>query len=216
MLCNKVIIKPGNTQAKQGMSDADRIRWNQRYLDSSNRPLRPASDFLQKHIHAAPRGSALDLACGSGRNALYMARQGFVVDAIDISDVGLARAQQQAALEHLQVTWFCQDLLDSPLLPNAPYQLIILFRFVAPELLQQLPQHLAPGGMLLVEEHMHIPVEAQHLDISGPGSNRFRVAPGALAAALAGLELGVCEEGLVSEPDDSLAALARVQAFKPR
>ena len=198
------------------MSDRDQSKWNLRYSESNERPLRPASDFLQRYIHQAPAGRALDLACGTGRNALYMARQGFVVDAVDISDVGLARAQRAADEARLAISWHCQDLLASPQIPHPPYQLIVLFRFVAPQLVKRLPNYLAPGGMLLIEEHLHKPADAGEVTVSGPGSRRFRVAPGELAASLVGLELAFCDEGIVSEPDGSVAALARVQAFKPR
>ena len=82
------------------MSEADRVKWNQRYRTMGDEPLAPPSALLVNHIGIAPAGLALDIACGRGRNALYMARQGFAVEAMDIAQVGLdigCRAAEKAA-----------------------------------------------------------------------------------------------------------------------
>ncbi len=198
------------------MSDADLEKWNKIYADSGDALPRSPSQLLCQHIHLATLGRALDVACGSGRNALFMAAQGFVVDAIDISDVGLARARTQADAQNLPIAWYCQDLLvEDPRLPHDNYQLIILFRFVAPALLPRLIDHLAPGGLLVIEEHMHVPDELMSENISGPSSARFRVAPGELSAALQHLELLNCHEGLVEEGNGSRAVLSQVIGRKP-
>lgn len=189
------------------MSDQDREKWNQRYRDGAYAERNHPSVFLEKWVGSAPSGRALDVACGAGRNALYLARQGFAVDAVDISAEAIARGQGSAEQLGLEINWLEQDLEDAPLLLEPGYQLIVLVRYVNLPLLRELVSLLAPGGMLLCEEHLE-----SSAGVIGPRNPAFRVKPGELAAALEGLELIQLDEGLSTEPDGSLAALARVVA----
>lgn len=195
------------------MSDADRQKWDARYAAGSHSDLAEPCGVLAQHINLATVGRALDVACGAGRNALFLARQGFVVDAVDISSVGMALGQQAAQAQQLSVTWHAMDLLDAPRLPGSDYDLIVMCHFIAPELLAQLPGRLAPGGVLMVEQHLQWsdPVGG---GLRGPGSKRFRVAPGSLLAQLQAadqsLQTLVEQEGLVGS-----AALARLVMRKP-
>jgi 2-polyprenyl-3-methyl-5-hydroxy-6-metoxy-1,4-benzoquinol methylase len=78
------------------MSNQDRDKWNQRYAEDSyqkNNPVTLLEDWLQK----LPRGRVLDVACGAGRNSLFLAQAGYQVDAIDISPEGLKQAEEKAA-----------------------------------------------------------------------------------------------------------------------
>ena len=84
-----------------------------------------------------------------------------------------------------------------------------MLRFVAPALLESLPDHLAPGGVIVVEQHMQWPEP-----VGGPGSDRFRVAPGTLAEALASLRTIHYFEGLIDEAGGRRAAVARIMAAK--
>ncbi len=192
------------------MSESDRAKWDSRYTAGAYSQRSQSSDFLRQHIGHLQPGHALDVACGAGRNSLYLARQGWQVDAMDISAVGLEQGQASALEADLHINWHCQDLLTNPTLPRCDYQLIILFRFVAMQLLEQLPAHLAPGGLLIVEEHMVWPGS-----VTGPTSNRFRVEPGALKLRLSAMEVIVDEEGEIVDADGSTAALCRLVARKP-
>ena len=97
------------------MSDQDKRRWNERYAAGAYGTRRHPSELvaewaprilasLQTDSRATPR--ALDLACGTGRNACYLAGLDFQVDALDISDAGLASARAMAEQDGLQVRWF--------------------------------------------------------------------------------------------------------------
>ena len=70
------------------MSTEDRDKWNQRYAEDSYRKSNPVS-LLSNWLPEIPVGRALDVACGAGRNSIFMAEAGFQVDAIDISREGL-------------------------------------------------------------------------------------------------------------------------------
>ena len=203
------------------MTDADRIKWDGRYAEpSSGRGAGSASSWLLEHLHRVQPGPALDVACGMGRNAIHLARHGFHVDAIDISKVGLHKAAQLAPDTESAVNWLCADLLSASTglelkIPRRDYQLIVMCFFVDEGLLDALPYYLAPGGWLLVEEHMVWPTP-----VAGPHSDRFRVQPGALAASFEGLmaespegwklELVAQFEGTVATPEGSLQALSRL------
>lgn len=198
------------------MSEADRKKWDARYAAGAHSDLEAPCGVLAQHINLAPVGRALDVACGAGRNALFMARRGFAVDAVDISDVGMALGRRVAQQQQLAITWYCMDLLDRPALPAYGYNLILMCHFIAPELLARLPAHLAAGGVLMVEQHLLWSERSDPVagGLSGPRSERFRVAPGALRTCLQqadpSLQMLAEEEGLVGS-----AALARVVVRKP-
>ena len=191
------------------MSEADQHRWDARYRADSFVGHKPANAFLREVADQLPDGRALDVACGAGRNAVFLAERGFAVDALDISSEGLARGAELAGRCGVRVNWQQVDLLDAPLLPRRDYQVILMLRFVAPALLELLPDHLAPGGVVIVEQHMQWPEP-----VDGPGSDRFRVEPGSLAEALASLRTIHYFEGLIDEAGGGHAAVARIMAAK--
>src|SRR5262245_50965550 len=94
------------------MSAAERDRWDARYRDGAYESRTHATALLAAWLPRLPRGAALDVACGAGRNALYLAAQGFAVTALDISAVALERGRREAGARGLTVEWRCADLDD--------------------------------------------------------------------------------------------------------
>jgi SAM-dependent methyltransferase len=188
------------------MSGKDRAKWNQRYRDGEYARRTRPSALLRSWIGRIPAGRALDLACGAGRNALYLAAQGFEVDAVDISGEGLDRARAGARQAGLQVNWLERDL-DEPLPLEHLYQLILIVRYVNLPLIHRLTANLAPGGYLVCEQHLD-----SDADVIGPANPSFRVKPGDLQLAAGGLQIHHLEEALVKDPDGRTAALARLVA----
>ncbi|MGD9987989.1 class I SAM-dependent methyltransferase [Pseudonocardia sp.] len=164
------------------MAVADRERWDARHtVAGAGAPAPP--DALRGREHLLPAGGrALDVACGRGTVAAWLARRGFVVDAVDVSPVALAAG---AALEP-RVRWILADL-DAGLPADCagPYDLIVCQRFRDPRLYPAFTAVLAPGGMLVLT------VLSEIDDEPGP----FRAVPGELAAAFAGLDVVAHEEG---------------------
>ncbi|NCF32903.1 MAG: methyltransferase domain-containing protein [Proteobacteria bacterium] len=193
-----------HTTAKIGV---DRQRWDRRYRQGAYAQRPWPSAYLKQLCDKGvigSRGRALDLACGRGRNSLFLASIGFTVDAVDIAAAGIAQGVRLALQQNLRVNWQCRDLLSTtPIIPAQRYALIVMFRFVAPNLLPILLDALEPGGVLVVEEHMQWGGKEALL---GPGSNRFRVCPGDLASQMhvANIEFDVRDayEGLVAEQAD--------------
>ena len=188
------------------MSGRDRSKWNRRYREGAY-SLRPGpSALLENWVGRIPPGRALDVACGAGRNALYLAAQGFQVDAVDISAEGLQRARASAQHAGLCINWMERDL-DEPLRLEHRYQLILIVRYVNLPLVRRLAGHLAPGGYLICEQHL-----VSDADVIGPANPAFRVKPGELQEAAGELQILQLEEALVRDPDGSTAALGRLVA----
>lgn len=188
------------------MSSADRQKWDERYRAGAYSNRDQPCEFVKQWIPKIPPGRALDVACGAGRNALYLAENNFTVDAVDVSAVGLARAESHAQDRGIAVNWIEQDL-DAGFFGTDRYDLIVLIRYVNSTLLESLIKRLRPGGYLLCEEHL-----VTTADVIGPQNPRFRVQPGELKAAAGALHIVFFEENQHSDPDGRSVALARLVA----
>lgn len=190
------------------MSAADRDRWNARYADGAYESRRHPSPFLEQNAHLLPAdGRALDLACGAGRNAIYLAHRGFDVDAVDISRVALQRGRADAG--ELPIRWIECDL-DDGFEADADYDLIVNIRYVNLPLVSALLESLRTGGVLVMEQHL-----ATEADVIGPKNPAFRVEAGELGRVASGMVVEHLTEGLVEDPDGRPAALARLIARMP-
>jgi len=139
--------------------ESDRIKWNLRFAsDTSYLGERP-SPFLLREIERirqlAPGKRALDIACGEGRNSVFLALNGYEVTALDISDAGLAKAARQAE-ENAVVIDFQQVDLDGYQFTEK-FDLIIMFNFLLRDLIPQAVQALSAGGLLIVDTLMESP-----------------------------------------------------------
>ena len=126
------------------MSERDRIKWDDRYRKDQG-----ASDpswLLTRFGRLAPVGTALDIACGNGRNSAYLADRGFAVDAVDISWV----ATRQLSDRHPQITVIQADL-DTWTLPERRYELVANIRYLGRRLFPMILKSLKPGGVLIFE-----------------------------------------------------------------
>jgi tellurite methyltransferase len=185
------------------VADADRTRWNERY-QSEEYDFTPATWLraLEPILREHPVGArALDLACGGGRNALYLAELGYTVDAWDISNFGLSilidelarRAQigQPLPVQPLQV-----DLERTPIPPET-YDLVLDTHYLERSLFGGMARALRPGGRLIVHTFLNTP--------GGPITNRinnpdFMLQPGELRATFTDLEiLELVEDGAIEQ-----------------
>jgi SAM-dependent methyltransferase len=148
----------------------DRTYWNERYRDETFQLPEEPSRPLWAFADTLPAGRAFDVATGTGRNALFLADRGYEVDAVDVSGVALAAARDRAAERDLagHVNWIQADL-DTYCLPEAAYDVVAVSFYRALELLPELKEALAPGGVLCYEHHLRSP-EADR----GPSDDRHR------------------------------------------
>ena len=140
---------------------------------------------------AAP-GRALDLACGGGRDAVYLALAGYAVEAIDILPDALERARDLARRSGVHVETIQQDLEASPVLPAARYDLVSVFRFLHRPLLPAMRQAIAPGGFVVYETFHRSDAEDGRRALKPSHT----LEDGELAAAFEGFELLIFRDGL--------------------
>ena len=133
----------------------DRFRWNEKYLTEEH-PTEPAA-IVKQYFKLAAGKRALDIAAGNGRNAIFLAEQGFVVDAVDISDTGLA----QFAGKHPAIHPVCADL-DVFDIPAERYDLIINIKYLNRRLFPYIREGLVSGGVLIFETLLDSPDLAKH------------------------------------------------------
>ncbi len=188
------------------MSAADREKWDERYRLGAYADRDHPSAWLERWLPDVTPGRALDVPCGAGRNAIFLASRCFSVTGIDISAVALARAEATARARGLSVEWIRRDL-DTGLALAGKFELIVMIHYVDLDLIPDLANLLTPGGHLIVELHL-----ATDRAVAGPRDAAFRVAPGALRDAAEHLDILRYCEGIVENPDGRTVALARLAA----
>jgi len=131
------------------MSESDRERWNRKYAAGEGPAHFQAKEFLLEHAHVLAGGRALDVACGFGGNALYLAARSYRVDGVDVSEIGLTQAQSEARERGLQhKVQFVQADMDRWWVPPERYDLILVFFYLNRGLMPRLAKGLRPGGLL--------------------------------------------------------------------
>jgi len=135
-------------------SEPDRDRWNRKYAAGEGPAHFRPKPFLVANGDLLGGGQALDVACGFGGNSLYLAGRGYQVDAVDISDVALARARAEAERRGLgEAIHFMQADLDGWPVPQDRYDLIVVFYYLNRALMPRLARGLRPGGLLIAANH---------------------------------------------------------------
>lgn len=147
--------------------DELRLKWDGRYADTVGEGV--PIEVLTDNAHLLPAtGKALDLACGLGGNALFMARRGLQVTAWDLSPVAIDRLQRAAA--DLPIGAEVRDVTALPPLPGS-FDVICVGHFLDRALCPSIAAALRPGGLLYYQTFTR-----ERVDDSGPGSERFRLA----------------------------------------
>lgn len=135
-------------------AEGPRERWNRKWSARGLRPfeLPPATWLVESRTSLAGTlgRRALDVACGDGRNAAYLIKLGFEVDAVDISDVAIGALQTVARRRGLAVSPRRMDLESEPL-PLGRYDVVVQFNYLQRDLFGPLASALAPGGILVAE-----------------------------------------------------------------
>jgi len=135
-------------------------------------------------------GLALDLACGAGREAVFLAMHGFEVEAVDDDPRILERARALAERCGVRITTRVCDLeRGDPGLPQARYRLVIVFRFLHRPLLPEIAKAIAPGGWLVYETFRR-----GQRRFGRPSHPRFLLDDGELSSAFPGLSVEHYEE----------------------
>lgn len=176
----------------------DRDAWNERYRGAELVWGSDANCFVEQALGAREAGGrALDLACGEGRNAIWLAQRGWSVTAVDYSDVAIERAQKLAAAAGVEVEWVREDVTSYA--PEAQAFALALVSYLqvgrgARRLaLAHAAKALAPGGELFMIGHA---VRNLAEGVGGPRDPSVLWDPDEIAEDLRGVGLRVerCEE----------------------
>ncbi|MBL0225506.1 MAG: class I SAM-dependent methyltransferase [Geobacteraceae bacterium] len=136
--------------------EADRVKWNQRFASQDTylgeRPSPMLSREIERILQLSPGRRALDIACGEGRNSVFLAQQGFQVTALDISEVALSKGIKRAADAEVMVDFRRVDLDEYHFAEQ--FDLIINFNFLLRGLIPEAFQALSPGGLLIIDTIM--------------------------------------------------------------
>jgi SAM-dependent methyltransferase len=167
-----------------------RDQWDERYRGTelvwSARPNR----FLVAETESLAPGRALDLACGEGRNAVWLAERGWQATGVDFSGVAIEKARSLARERSVEVEWIAADLLEyQP--PTAAFDLVILFYLQLPgdeleRVLERAAATVAPGGTLLLVGHDSSNLEHGY---GGPKDRAVLYAAADITPHLDGLEI---------------------------
>ena len=135
----------------------DRADWDQRYGGRDLVWTSEANRFLVTEAESLAPARALDLACGEGRNAVWLAERGWRVTGVDFSKVGIEKARQLEDARGVHADWVVADLLDYQ--PEAQaFELVIVFYLQVPRkkrtpILRAAAEAVAPAGVFLLVGH---------------------------------------------------------------
>lgn len=135
----------------------DSQAWDERYAAVDLVWLAEPNRFLAAEAADLRAGRALDLACGEGRNAIWLAERGWEVTAVDFSRVAIDKARRLAEARGVTVTWAVADVVAATLQPRA-FDLVVVLYLQLPAreratALGHAASAVAPGGTLLVVAH---------------------------------------------------------------
>ncbi len=178
------------------MAQIDQEKWDSKYAKQLGR-LEP-SELVENYYSSAPQGEALDIACGTGRNSMFLGNHGFSVDAVDISTI----ATDHLAKNNSKINVLCHDL-DTWKFPRNKYELIVNIHFLERRLFPMIIDGLKPGGLLIFESFM------------SENKDRFCLKPNELLDAFSSCRIVYYEEKETGN-SDRFDHIARLVAIKQR
>ena len=173
------------------MSEGDRQKWDARHGTRGPEATAPSAFVVSLSDALPTRGRALDVAGGSGRNALWLARRGLAVTVVDVSQVGLELARAAAGAAGVDLQLVAADLDIEPL-PSGPFDVIVCVDYLRRELFAAFAAALVPGGLLTFQQ-----ATRSNLQRHAHPSARFLLDDAELPSLLRGLSLEIIrhEEG---------------------
>ena len=182
-------------------SAMDSASWDRRYQGRELVWTAEPNRFLVAETETLAPGRAIDLACGEGRNAIWLAEREWQAVGADFSEVGLQKARELANRRGVNVEWVAADLLDYRPDPRA-FDLVLVFYLQVPTaqrppILQAAAEAVAPGGTFLLVAHDSTNLEHGH---GGPQDPAVLYTPDDVVDDLAGAGLSVERAERVERP----------------
>lgn len=133
-------------------SPRDKERWDAKYENEvfifGTEPI----SFIRNNLKLLPKGKVLDIAMGEGRNGVYLAANGFEVEGIDISEVGLKKAHQLAEQNNTKITTRVVDL-ENAQLEKDKYDVVLCTYYMQRNLIPQMKAAVKKGGVVVFETY---------------------------------------------------------------
>jgi len=168
----------------------DASAWDQKYRGAERLWSVAPNQFVARELAELAPGTAIDLAAGEGRNALWLAERGWQVTAVDFSSVAIDRGKQAAAERSVEVRWLVDDVHTVELSERA-FDLVLIAYLQLPweqmdRVLRRAAAAVAPGGTFFLIGH-----DARNLSegYGGPQSDAVLYGPEQVSEALAGLDI---------------------------
>jgi SAM-dependent methyltransferase len=187
----------------------DRMRWDKRYAASPSLAALSPAPLLLAHERLLPRaGRALDVACGAGRHALFLAARGLRTLGVDVSPEGLRLARNAALARRLSLDLVAADLSAwTP--PAATFDVVTCIHYLERSIFPAIAAALRPGGVLVFETFTR---DQLAFPEAHPRREEFLLAPNELLRAFPSLHVLHFEEGVRILEDGSRAVLATLFA----
>ncbi len=187
--------------------------WDERFRKGEYPTDPDPSPVLQRYVDSFPDGRALDVATGTGRNAVFLAERGYRVDALDQSRTGLEIARKNAAERGVtdHVEWVQADV-PSYRFPETTYDVITVSYYRVVDRLPDITEALTQGGVLFVEHHLR---SSEEVDV-GPSGDRYRFGANELLHACLGLTVLYFETVTEELKNGRRSATTRVVARNSR
>ncbi len=186
--------------------ETDRQRWDRRYRDGASGGPRGPSVLLARFEALLTGGLALDVACGLGRNALWLAQRGYAVDALDVSPIAIGRLRRAARQQGLPVRARVADLTRAHL-PLDAYDLVVDCFYLDRALVPALKGAVHRGGIVLLQT-----MNQSDLLREQPANPAHLLKPGELAAWFEDFEVVWLEDD--TEASDVSGVVARRPRFE--
>lgn len=170
--------------------------WNERYSEDGFAYGTTANDFLKDKFHRLPTGGKiLCIAEGEGRNAVFLAEQGFKVTAVDFSEVAMKKARTFAEARKVDIETTVANLLDYDFGENKWDGIVSIFGHLPPEIRTEVHQKiikaLRPGGLFIMEAYTP---EQLQLGTGGPKDVSMLITKDIISTELFSLKTELCHE----------------------
>lgn len=201
--------------------------WDARYREKDRLWSGDPNEALVQYASDLTPGTALDVGCGEGADALWLAENGWQVTGIDLSSVAISRAKESATVRNLDVEFQVRDV--ATVVEDAPsaFDLVTAFFIHSrddeerAETLRATAKLVKPGGRVLLVSHAATPPWAQHRHEDGSGAPKFEKTTKSEIAALGiadwHIEIAQEYERPVTGPDGEQTTMrdAIVRAHRP-
>lgn len=187
------------------MNNDSAKKWDEKYQAATVKSPANPCYVLKQHSHLLPfYGQALELACGLGGNARFLAQCGLQTHAWDISDTALTILNNWASLNQRPIEPLITDL-EQMILPYQQFDVIVVSRYLDRTLFSDIEKALKPNGLLFYQTFLSPPQE------NAPKNPKFYIKSGEFNQAWPSLTTEVYGEGWLTPENEDTSTLPQLK-----